>query len=259
MRQPPDAKRSPAGNRRPLNDQPSPQESPASVDHPVASATTSRTKRKPVAGWVSCGGEGMSAAVSSAPTWADRIRPHLVGAVENIIAAGRELNEAKEALPHGTFGPLLDELGLSRQMANRFMRVAANQVLSNRPPVGGLPAAVSVLDELTRLDDETLTAAIEAGEVTSSTTRDDARALVELHEHEQAIERGLTAMRAAHPPLDAYSNGELLGVALVIADPEQTKARKTMTDAGYTLLRLGVKDVFAEAMAELAWARKRPS
>lgn len=50
---PPDAKRSPAGNRRPLNDQPSPQESPASVDHPVASATTSRTKRKPVAGWVS--------------------------------------------------------------------------------------------------------------------------------------------------------------------------------------------------------------
>ena len=39
---PPDAKRSPAGNRRPLKDQPSPQEPPGSVDQPVASATRFR-------------------------------------------------------------------------------------------------------------------------------------------------------------------------------------------------------------------------
>lgn len=122
----------------------------------------------------------MSAAVSPATTWADRIRPHLVGAVENILAAGRELNEAKSALPHGTFGPLLDELGLSRAMAGRFMRVAANQVLTKCSPVHTLPAAVSVLDELGRLDDDTLAAVIEAGKVSASTTRQQAKQLAEI-------------------------------------------------------------------------------
>lgn len=35
---------------------------------------------------------------TSVDAWATRIRPHLVAAWENIIAAGRELIEAKGAL-----------------------------------------------------------------------------------------------------------------------------------------------------------------
>jgi hypothetical protein len=110
--------------------------------------------------------------------WVDRIRPHLAQAVEGIVEAGRQLNEAKAALPHGQFGPLLDHLDLSRQMANRFMRVASNPVLANRSPVGGLPAAVSVLDLLTQLPEDALEAAIERGDITPSTTRQQAASLV---------------------------------------------------------------------------------
>ena len=107
--------------------------------------------------------------------WAARVRPHLARTAESIIAAGRELIDAKAALPHGQFGPLLDELGMSRHMAGRFMRVAANPVLANAAPVHGLPASVSVLDELTRWDDDELAEAIDSGTIGPSTTRDQAR------------------------------------------------------------------------------------
>jgi hypothetical protein len=109
--------------------------------------------------------------------WAERIRPHLTGAVGSIIAAGRELIEAKAALPHGQFGPLLAQLGLSPQHAQRFMRVADHPVLSNASPGRHLPASVTVLDELTRVPDEDLADALDRGVVGPSTTREEARAL----------------------------------------------------------------------------------
>lgn len=129
----------------------------------------------------------MSAVEPFVEQWAARIRPHLAQAVEGIVAAGRELIAAKEALPHGQFGPLLASLDLSRQMANRFMRVASNPVLAKCSPVGGLPAAVSVLDTLTQLPDEELEAAIEAGEITPSTTRQQAVSLVKQRAHEAEL------------------------------------------------------------------------
>ena len=110
-------------------------------------------------------------------TWADRIRPHLVGAVESIIDAGRALIDAKAALPHGEFGPLLTELGLSPQHAQRFMRVAQHPLLTNPSPGRHLPASVTVLDELTRVPDDELEEAIESGAVNPSTTREEAKAL----------------------------------------------------------------------------------
>lgn len=129
---------------------------------------------------------------------AERIRPYLLGVVENIILAGTELLNAKKELPHGSFGPLLARLGLSRQMANRFMRVASNTVLVNRSPVGGLPAAVSVLDVLTQLDDEQLVGALDAGAVTTATTREQALALV-------AEQRdGVTTEMKVHPVLALF-------------------------------------------------------
>jgi hypothetical protein len=115
---------------------------------------------------------------STVTAWAAKIRPHLTQAVEGIVAAGRELIAAKEALPHGSFGPLLDELGLSATMGRRFMRVAAHPAIANQPRVAGLPAAIGTLDVLARLDEDELTEAIEAGEVTPSTTRGEALALV---------------------------------------------------------------------------------
>jgi hypothetical protein len=149
--------------RRPSNEQ-----SPHEVGAPSAGLDQS----------LNLEGEDNRQVESLVALWADRIRPHLAQAVEGIVAAGRELTEAKAALPHGQFGPLLRALGLSRHMANPFMRVAANRVLANGAPVHALPAAVSVLDTLTQLPDDELEAAIEAGEITPSTTRQQAANLV---------------------------------------------------------------------------------
>ena len=114
--------------------------------------------------------------------WADRIRPHLEQAVESIIAAGRELTAAKEALPHGQFGPLLDELGISPRTAQRFMRVAAHPVLSNTSRVSYLPPAIGTLEELSRWDDDELTAAIDSGEIHPGTTRAEAAGRDDRHQ-----------------------------------------------------------------------------
>lgn len=106
--------------------------------------------------------------------WADRIRPHLARAVEGIVAAGRELAEAKEALPHGQFGPLLDELGMSARMAQRYMRAAAHPILGDATRVTHLPAAIGTLDALARWDDDDLVAALDAGDIGPATTRAEA-------------------------------------------------------------------------------------
>jgi hypothetical protein len=107
--------------------------------------------------------------------WVERIRPHLERSVESIVAAGRELTEAKAELEHGRFGALLGELGLSRRWAQKYM-AAANVAIAN--PGSHLPASVSVLDVLGRLDAEELTEAIDSGKVTPSTTRAEAETVV---------------------------------------------------------------------------------
>jgi hypothetical protein len=111
--------------------------------------------------------------------WVEKIKPHLERSVEHIVAAGRELIEAKAALEHGRFGPLLHELGLSAEMARRFMRVAQHPALANRSRVTGLPSAIGTLDVLVRLDPDELDEAIESGDVTPTTTRAEAETVVQ--------------------------------------------------------------------------------
>ena len=48
--------------------------------------------------WLEVPDSGTAHAEVLAAAWADRIRPHLEAAVGSIVAAGRELNAAKEAL-----------------------------------------------------------------------------------------------------------------------------------------------------------------
>lgn len=45
--------------------------------------------------------------------WVNRIRPRLEAAAQAVVTVGRDLIEAKDALPHGRWLPLLNELGLS--------------------------------------------------------------------------------------------------------------------------------------------------
>jgi hypothetical protein len=104
-------------------------------------------------------------ATTTLATWAARIRPYLEGAVEQIVAAGRELLAAKDGLPHGQFGDLLEQVGLNRRTAQRFMAIARHPLLSDATHGSHLPAAWTTLFELSRVEPEELEEAIEAGSV----------------------------------------------------------------------------------------------
>lgn len=108
-------------------------------------------------------------------TYVVRLHCSLTKTAESIIETGNILIEAKVDLAHGEFGPMLAEVGISDQMARKFMRVA--NAFSDRYPGNGLPASVTILDELTRVPDEALGAAIEDGRVSTSMTRREAEEL----------------------------------------------------------------------------------
>lgn len=111
-------------------------------------------------------------------TWAGRIRPHLQQAVSAIVAAGRELAEARAVAPHGGWTPLCDELGLHPRTAQQFMQIAANPALADANHGSHLPPTWTVLRELARMEPGQLVEAIEDGHVTPELGRGQARALV---------------------------------------------------------------------------------
>lgn len=113
--------------------------------------------------------------------WADRIRPHLVAAVDNIITAGRELIDAKEALGHGEFLELVQMLDLKPRTAQKFMSIARNEALTNASPGTHLPASWTTLYELSRMPVEDLQRAIGDGQVTSDMSRKEALHMAARH------------------------------------------------------------------------------
>jgi len=114
-----------------------------------------------------------------ASAWADRVRVHLVRTVENILAAGQELDEAKAALGHGRFEAMVtDELGMAPRTAQMFMALVRNPALVDANHGSHLPPSWRSLYELSRLPEADLTAAIEAHEVRPDMERREALQLV---------------------------------------------------------------------------------
>ena len=109
--------------------------------------------------------------------WARRIEGHLSHATEGVIAAGSDLIRAKESLPHGEFLPLLDRLRMGATTAQRLMAVARHPVLTNAAHVQHLPASWGTLYELTKIPEPELVRALEAGDVSSTMTREDVAAI----------------------------------------------------------------------------------
>lgn len=74
--------------------------------------------------------------------------------VEGIFRMGRLLEEAKQELPHGEFGPMVEQdLPFGTRSARRLMAVARDGRLWNRTRASDLPPSWSTLYRLTRLDD----------------------------------------------------------------------------------------------------------
>lgn len=81
--------------------------------------------------------------------------------VDSIIEIGQILQEAKDAMPHGHFEAMVKaDLPFGPRQAQRLMAIARCPSLANATSRSLLPASISVLYELSRLEPEELTAAL---------------------------------------------------------------------------------------------------
>jgi hypothetical protein len=94
---------------------------------------------------------------ASADIWAARISACWRASVEAILEVGRLLVAAKEALPHGAFGEMVEsDLPFGQRTAQMLMAIAADQRLANAKHASLLPPSWMTLYELTKLDDDEL-------------------------------------------------------------------------------------------------------
>ena len=98
---------------------------------------------------------------------------------------GQSLIEAKASVAHGEFGRLFSDhrpraegaLPFRSNWANRLMKMADHQTIISPHHGADLPADLNTVYELAQLPADQLEAAIESGDVTPATTREEAKAL----------------------------------------------------------------------------------
>ena len=96
--------------------------------------------------------------LSTVDEWAERINACWRQSVEAIMAAGRLLCEAKDALPHGQFRAMCDDkLPFGHRKAQMLMAIASDaRLTANAQRVALLPPNWGALYDITRLGDDLL-------------------------------------------------------------------------------------------------------
>ena len=95
-----------------------------------------------------------------------------------MLATGRELIEAKDALAHGEFEATVeDDLPFGPRTAQRLMKVAGNEQLANPTHGSDLPPSWHTLYELSKLDGVTFDQALTDGRIRPDMERQEAAAL----------------------------------------------------------------------------------
>lgn len=107
--------------------------------------------------------------------WAEVIRADLGRAVEGIVSAGKHLIAAKADVQHGEWLPLLEQIGISKQVAARLMAVGQNEAIAKVPSSVLLPASLDALYALSRLAPEMIESGIEHGDIHPAMTIRDAK------------------------------------------------------------------------------------
>jgi len=110
--------------------------------------------------------------------WGAFIREAVTNSVRAIIDVGANITQCKLDLPHGQFLEALRFAGISPRVAQMFMKVANNPVLSNAKTSSHLPASYNSLYELTKLEEDRLEEIIAEGVVNAGTTYSAAKSLV---------------------------------------------------------------------------------
>jgi N6-adenosine-specific RNA methylase IME4 len=106
--------------------------------------------------------------------WADRIAAAGRSTIDGILAVGRLLSEAKAQLPRGEFEAMIGrDLPFKPSTAQRLMKIAADERLSNPAHVQLLPPHWGTLYELSKLDDARFAAKLKSGEIHPDMQRRD--------------------------------------------------------------------------------------
>jgi hypothetical protein len=108
--------------------------------------------------------------------WATRINQQLKTSVASLIAAGKELLEAKARLRHGEWTQMFDAglITMSLREAQKLMQVAGHPVLSNSPNWAHLPTSHHALTALSRIPAADLEVVIKEQKVSPATTIQEA-------------------------------------------------------------------------------------
>lgn len=147
--------------------------------------------------------------------WTSRIRATWQRSVVAIIETGKLIVEAKASLPHGDFLAMIEsDLPFEARQAQRLMAIAGDPKLVNATHESYLPAHVSTLYELTKLEPETFQARIDDGTICADMERADISTAVK-QERRVRREVSLGALQQALPT-------KRFGV--IIADPEWDRA-----------------------------------
>ena len=114
--------------------------------------------------------------------YAQRISACWRQSVGAIIQVGVLLNEAKERLPHGEFGPMIEtQLPFTASTAQRLMAVADDPRLTNPALAQHLPASWYTLYELTKVDNAVFSEKLADRTICPDMERADAVALIRPH------------------------------------------------------------------------------
>lgn len=110
--------------------------------------------------------------------WAARIGAAWRQSLDSILLAGRLLSEAKEALAHGQWLDMIEELAFGSRTAQRLMQISADPRLANSTHASHLPPHWATLYELTRLDDAQFDGALASGTIKPDMQRGDISSMV---------------------------------------------------------------------------------
>jgi hypothetical protein len=148
--------------------------------------------------------------IQTATGWAEEIRRSLGRSVEAIIDVGNTIKKCKAELPHGQFQEAVQLAGISPRVAQMFMAVADNPVLSNTSIYSQLPGAYNTLYALSRLDVPQLEEAIGNGTVSAVMTLAEAKTLAS-HEPktwEASMHAFLESLNEAYAGVDEIADGD---------------------------------------------------
>lgn len=160
----------------------------------------------------------MTAPVAARADFAQRIAARWSNTLESVLAAGRILGEAKEALPHGEFlGLVRGDLPFGERTAQMLMRIAADKKITNAQHVSHLPPSWGTLYQLAQLDEASFAVALAEGRINPDMERKDAERLRKAQVHGERLARVESIARNNPPPESLKAPGRRYPV--VYADP----------------------------------------